>query len=246
MRVLVVDDEPPARSRLGRLVGELCPEADVTEATNGLDAIAQVEQSEPDVVLLDVRMPGMDGLEVARHIAALNTSPAVIFTTAFEAHALEAFDAEALDYLLKPVRRQRLERALARARTLRKSTRSLDAVREHTAFGARTHLNATQSGKLQLIPVADIRYLRAEHKYVEAATDANTYLVDESLASIETEFPDRFLRVHRGALVARAYVRALEREANGKSELALAGITKRIEVSRRMLPKVKDLFKSVV
>ncbi|MEM7251446.1 MAG: LytTR family DNA-binding domain-containing protein [Pseudomonadota bacterium] len=243
MTVLVVDDEPPARARLGRLLGDVCPDAAIIEAGNGVEALARVKESAPDVVLLDVRMPGMDGLEVARHLVEGPARPAVIFTTAYDTHAVEAFDAEALDYLLKPVRRHRLVRALARASELRRSVSELDEVRTRSGFGERTHFNASAAGSIQLVPVAEVRYLRADNKYIEAATASAIYLIEESLASIEAEFPDRFVRVHRNALVARANVRALERDGDGKHHVLLRDVDERIEVSRRMVRQVKELFR---
>ncbi|MCH9674818.1 MAG: LytTR family DNA-binding domain-containing protein [Gammaproteobacteria bacterium] len=240
MKVLVVDDEPPARNRLGQLVAELRPNADVAEAVNGVEALAMVERTAPDVVLLDVRMPGMDGLEVARRLANEPGAPAVIFTTAYDAHAVAAFDAEALDYLLKPVRKSRLERALARV-----AARGSQAqMSEGDGAQGRTHLSATHAGRTELIPINDIRFLRADQKYVEAATPDGTYLVDESLTSLEAEYSARFLRVHRGALVARGYVRSLARDDNGQNVVLLDGVEQPIEVSRRLLPRVRELFKS--
>lgn len=237
MKVLVVDDEPPARARLRGLVGELSGVDAVLEAANGLDALGLVQSERPDVVLLDIRMPGMDGLEAARHLARMEAPPAVIFTTAYDAHALAAFEAQALDYLLKPIRRNRLEAALARAARL--SRRQVNSLVGPGRGEVRTHLSATMHGSLRLVPVDEVRYLRAEHKYVVVGYPAGQVLVDDSLAVLAEELGRRFLRVHRNALVAVEHVRRLERGATGRQQIVLDGVDERIEISRRLAGAVR-------
>jgi two-component system response regulator AlgR len=243
MRIVVVDDEPPARTRLVSLIDELGVGEVVGEAGNGRIALEEVEAKQAQLVLMDIRMPGMDGLEAARHLAKLDSPPAVIFTTAFEDHALAAFETNAVDYLLKPIRKERLEAALTRARSLTRA--QLEALEgEHGHTGARTHLSATLQGNLRLVPVHEVRFLRAEHKYVTARHAEGELVLDESLAQLEKEFGGRFLRVHRNALVSVAHVRGLTRDAEGRSCVVLAGIDERVEVSRRLLAPVRKLLKT--
>jgi two-component system response regulator AlgR len=241
MKVLVVDDEPLARERLRALLIELGVGALVSEAQDGAQALAQVARDPPEVVLLDIRMPGMSGLEVARHLAALPESPAVVFTSAYDEHALAAFDAQAVDYLLKPVRRERLRLALEHA--CRPPTRAqLDALAAGTA---RTHLSARVHGTLRLLPVAEVRCLLASEKYVTAVLPEADVLLDESLKALEAEFGPRFVRVHRNALVALAHVQALEGAGLGRCRVRLAGVAAAPEVSRRLLPWVRARLKAV-
>ncbi len=240
MKILIVDDEPFARERLHALCDELRAGEVVGEAGDGLSAVDAVQRLQPDLVLLDIRMPGMDGLEVARHLAGLPRAPAVVFATAFHDHALAAFDANAIDYLLKPIRRERLAAAVERARALNRGR--LNAL---APGNARTHLSALVKGRLQLVPVAEIRYLQADQKYVEAVWPGGSVLLEESLKSLESEFPERFLRVHRNALVAIAYVQALDKAPDGETVVALAGINERLSVSRRLLADVRQRLKSL-
>ena len=242
MKILIVDDEPPARARLKALLAELGAGPVVGEAAHGAAALDAVAATGADLVLLDIRMPGMDGLEAAHHLAGLEHPPAVIFTTAYDDHALAAFDANAVDYLLKPIRRERLEAALAKASGL---TRAQAAGLAAAADGgaARTHVSATLHGNLKLVPVDEVRYFRAEHKYVTARHPDGELVLDESLSALEEEFAGRFLRVHRNALVALPHVRALERDAAGQHCVALDAIPETVEVSRRMLPQVRKALR---
>jgi two-component system response regulator AlgR len=249
IKVLVVDDEPPARARLARMLSEI-PAAELTgEASSGREALAAVTSSPPDGVLLDIRMPGMDGLEVARHLGRLAAPPVVVFTTAYDAHALEAFEARALDYLLKPVRRERLAAALERAAGFAAAQRAparasrledqVEALRESgEGVRARTHLSARVGANLVLVAVAEVRYLRADSKYVEVGYPGGHMVLDEPLARLAEEHPERFLRVHRNALVATAHVSVLRR-AGHRHVIELEGVGEEIEVSRRHLPGVR-------
>jgi two-component system response regulator AlgR len=237
VKVLVVDDEPPARTRLRGLLAEIGGVEVAGEAGSGLAALELASTDPPDLVLLDVRMPGMDGLEVARHLSRLPSPPAVIFTTAYESHALSAFEVCAVDYLLKPVRRERLAEALARARQMTR-TRAHDLPSEPGA--ARTHVSATQQGRLRVVPIAEVRYFLADQKYVSAGFPGGELLLEESLRQLEEELGGHFLRVHRNALVALAHVEALERDDDGLHRVRLRGVSSRLAVSRRLLALVRQ------
>ncbi len=242
MKILVVDDEPPARQRLLNLLARLQPDSMVREASNGVEALKAVSDDAPDVVLMDIRMPAMDGLEAATHLAALPAPPAVIFTTAYDAHALAAFEAQAIDYLLKPIRRERLQTALERVPRLEQNSVSkLQAM----CGDVRSYLSTHLHGELHLIPVNEIRYLCAEDKYVSVGFPDNEYPVEDSLQALEAEFPEHFLRVHRNALVAHAFISGLEKGPSGKPHIRLAGVPRTIAVSRRLLPAIRRQLKAL-
>lgn len=246
LRLLIVDDEPPARRRLRDVLADCAdrlPVEIVGEAGNGLDALARVQQQPVDAVLLDIRMPGMDGLECAGHLNRLATPPAIIFSTAYDAYACQAFDLNAVDYLLKPVRADRLVRALARAHKL--SAATLDQLREAHPQ-ARTHLSVNEKGRIVLIPVADILYLKAELKYVTVRTPVREFLIEESLSRLETEFDEAFLRIHRNCLVARARVREIGKLPGDDDGhfLRLEGLEERLLVSRRQYSALREKLKS--
>jgi len=234
--ILLVDDEAPARARLRALIEEGQMGVVVGEAADGVAALVAVHALRPDVVLMDVRMPRMSGIDAAEQIAEMSNAPAVIFTTAYEHHALAAFEARAIDYLLKPVRAKRLAEALARAAKLAPSpsTSLAPATLTHNSAG-RSHLGDSE----RLVPVADIILLRAEHKYVNAYLADGEVLLEEALAALEQEFGERFLRVHRNALVAVAHIREMKRDADGRWHLILRGLTLSVEVSRRMVATVR-------
>lgn len=235
MKILVVDDERPARERLERLVEGAGHQVCGT-AASGREALAACQQFDPDAVLMDIEMPGMDGLEAARHLAKLASPPAVIFCTAYDAYALEAFDAEALDYLLKPVRAERLDQALQRVSGRRGALPD---------SASRAHLCARMGTRLELIAVDEISVLKAEQKYVVVMHDGGEALLDESLTALESEFPEHFARVHRNALVAVGRIKALTRAADGSTALSVQGVDEPITVSRRNLPAVRALVKSL-
>lgn len=247
LRLLIVDDEAPARRRLREVLADCAdqlPVEVVGEVSNGLDAINRVQDSPVDVVLLDIRMPGMDGLECAAHLNQLSAPPAIIFSTAYDAYACQAFDLNAVDYLLKPVRADRLVRALSRAHSLNAAT--LDQLRE-THSKARTHLSVNEKGRIVLIPLDDILYLKAELKYVTIRTAAREFLIEESLTKLETEFDDTFLRIHRNCLVARARIREISKmpgEEDGHF-LRLDGLDERLMVSRRQYSALREIIKSI-
>lgn len=238
LRVVVCDDEALARARLRRLLEEV-PEAEIVgEAASGGEAVELAFQLRPDVVFLDIRMPGVDGLEAAWHLLAAPGPPAVIFTTAYPDHALAAFEAQAADYLLKPIRRERLVRALARLAD------RLPGGHGSTPEGQRMrrYLSARAGACLFLIPVRDIHYFRADHKYVEVHHQEGRALVEDSLRALEAEFGDQFIRTHRSILVSRAALVALHRSSAGRHQVELRGVPGRLEVSRRHLPMVRACF----
>ena len=240
MRVLIADDEPLARERLRGLLAEEPGVQVVAEAGDGHAALHACAEHHPDMVLLDISMPGIDGLETARHLAAFDPRPAVVFCTAYDAHALSAFDAQAIDYLVKPVRPERLSAALERVRTFA-AGRAQHA--EHEAGQKRTHLCARLRGSLRLIPVEDIHYLQAEEKYVVVHHARGEDLIEESLKSLETEFAERFVRIHRNCLVSRHEIVELRRASDGHTQAVLRHGVHPLEVSRRCVAQLRDTLR---
>ena len=244
LKVLIVDDEAPARTRLRELLGDIAgevPNRVVGEAGNGLEALAEAERELPDVALVDIRMPKMDGVEFARHLVRLPNAPAVVFATAYDAYAVQAFELNAVDYLMKPVRAARLAAALQKARTLRPPS---PEVLRHLQPEGRTHLSCHERGRLLLVPVNDILYLKADLKYVTARTKAREYLLDESLTHLEEEFAGRFIRLHRSVLVAKDAIAGFERNLAEDADthwLALVrDVPERLPVSRRQWSQVRS------
>jgi two-component system response regulator AlgR len=233
MRALVVDDEAPARERLGALLRELDQVELVGEARDAFEALQQVSELAPGLVYLDVRMPGMSGLELARHLARLDEPPAIIFTTAHGEHAMEAFEAEAVGYLLKPIRKEKLATATERAQRL--NARQLEAV----ATPARSHLAVRTRSGLRMVRVEDVICLQSEDKYTAVRHTAGTDLIEDSLRALEGELGPRFVRVHRGALVNRNFIEAIERMADGTHQIRLRGIEETLPVSRRLAGDLK-------
>jgi len=251
LRILIVDDEAPARARLRNLLDDVLPQVPnrvVAEAVDGLGALEQVNHVEADVALVDIRMPRMDGIELARHLAGLAKPPAVIFVTAYDQYAIQAFDLSAVDYLLKPVRAERLAEALRKANRSPAGIAALRQATEAIEPGGRRHLRCSERGKVLLVPVAEVVYFKAELKYVTARTREREFLLEESLAQLETEFDQRFLRIHRNCLVARVAIAGFEREhettmagveAEARWALLLKGVPERLPVSRRQWSQVK-------
>ncbi|MBD7988204.1 response regulator transcription factor [Luteimonas sp. Sa2BVA3] len=241
MKVVIADDEPLARERLRSLLA-VHPDIDVVaEAGDGRGALQACAEHEPDLVLLDIAMPGIDGLEAARHLAAFEPRPAVVFCTAYDAHALSAFEAAAVDYLVKPVRPERLQAALDRVRTF---TAGLERGRAEGGDGKRrTHLCARLRGSLRLIPIEDIHYLQAEEKYVVVHHARGEDLIEESLKSLEEEFGDRFLRIHRNCLVARHELVELRRDPEGHVHAILRHGREPLEVSRRCVAPLREVLR---
>ncbi|MEJ2140889.1 MAG: LytTR family DNA-binding domain-containing protein [Gammaproteobacteria bacterium] len=242
MKILIVDDEPLARSRLKTLISDLAAGDVVAEAGNGQQALTLCEQHVPDIVLLDIRMPGMDGIEAAHHLYKCENPPAVIFTTAYDEYALQAFDANAIDYLLKPIRKERLQEALNKAKRL---TPAQDTALSEASEKQPSHISARVQGGLRLINVNDIYYFHAEHKYVTVYYKDGQVLIEEALKSLEEKFKESFIRIHRNALVARDQLKALERDSNGHFKLVLKGSDTKLDVSRRHLPSLRKIMKDM-
>jgi len=251
IRVFIADDEAPARERLKELLedmaGEL-PTAVAGEAANGIEALERLPASGAQVLLLDIRMPGMDGIELARHLAVLEGGPAVVFITAHDQHAVEAFELNALDYLLKPVRAARLAAALQKAAAGGAPRRESLA---RAAGGPREYLSVAERHRIVLVPVRDILFLRAEQKYVTVRTREREHLIEDSLIALEREFagPDAaqpFVRIHRNCLVAKAAIRGFERSGTPDEEthwqVVIDGLAERLPVSRRQWPALRELI----
>lgn len=246
LKILLVDDEPLARDRLRVLLGDLAvqrPSEVVGEAANGLEALAVMRQQCVDVVLADIRMPGMDGIELASHLGRLEKPPAVIFTTAYDNYAVQAFDLNAIDYLLKPVRAQRLLAALQKVPGPPLEREVLAGIGQGVRGAGRTHLSCHERGRLLLVPVGEVLYFRADLKYVTARTVEREYLLDESLTQLESEFGDLFLRLHRAVLVAPAALAGFEKAAGDDAEAygwaLLRGVPEKLPVSRRQWAAAK-------
>jgi len=250
IRIFIADDEAPARERLRELLQDIAAEVPSTvagEARNGIEALERLPASGAQVLLLDIRMPGMDGLELARHLANLENAPAVVFVTAHDKHAIEAFELNALDYLLKPVRAARLAAALKKAAGAGAPRRESLA---RAAAAPREYLSVAERHRIVLVPVRDILFLRAEQKYVTVRTREREHLIEESLVALEREFcgpqaTHPFVRIHRNCLVARAGIRGFERTGGGDEEahwqVVLDGLAERLPVSRRQWPAVREL-----
>ena len=257
-RLFIIDDEAPARSRLKTLLSDIaaeCPHELVGEADGAQAALDGVAAAAPDIVLLDVQMPGMTGIELASHLMKNASPPAVIFVTAYDEYAFKAFEVHALDYLLKPVRAARLAEAIHRVAALRVTQGAAMAEATKSLQGARQNFSVQERGRLLLVPVRDVVYLKAELKYVTLRTRTQEHLIEESLTSIEEELGDVFVRVHRKALVAREAIAGVERgslSVDGEGEgdrvqeswqVILKDIDERLPISRRQWPVVKALVK---
>lgn len=253
LRVLIVDDELPARNRMRELLedcrGEV-PNTVAGEAGNGLAALDAIATVKPDVVLVDIHMPGMSGIELASHLQVLEHPPAVVFVTAHDQYAVDAFEVNAVDYLLKPVRAARLLVALKKigsggGRPAREVLAQLDNQ-------PRRHFSVAERGRVQLVPVNDVLFLKADLKYVAVRTREREYLIEESLSRLEEEFGDVFMRIHRGCLVARRLIRGFERISSGADQagegegwaVVLEGWPEKLAVSRRQWPLVKAMIKA--
>lgn len=220
MKVLVVDDEQPARERMRQLLdgeeGYTC----VGDAANGQDAIKLSAELRPDIVLLDIRMPGIDGIETAHHLNSQEDPPAVVFTTAYDEYAIDAFDARAVGYVLKPVRRAKLTAALQHAARLAPTTLA-SVASEANMTAVRGHVCSRTHGELKLIPLHEISSFRADQKYVTVHHVNGQNLIDDSLKSLAEEFASDFVRIHRSALVAVSCISRIEKTQDGQSRVVL-------------------------
>ena len=242
MKILLVDDETLARDRLRRLLADDPAHEIVGEAANGMQAISLCEETKPDLVLLDIRMPGMDGLETARHFLDLAEPPAVIFCTAYEEHAIQAFDLQAVGYLLKPVRRENLLAALEKSVRLNRA--QLLALQDGDD-SRRSHISARTHKGLELVPIGEVCYFQADQKYVTVRSVHGEVIVDETLRDLEIEFADLFVRVHRNALIAKSYIEGLVKDGAVQVTIKVKTIDEQIEVSRRHLPGIRKIIKTL-
>lgn len=232
MRILIADDEPLARARLAAMLRDCDGVEVVASVGDGEAALAACMQTRPDLVLLDIAMPGLDGIGVARRLAGLPDPPQLVFCTAYEQHALAAYELRAADYLLKPARLERLREALARAQVLRQRRPAVAATLPAQVHGAPVR-----------IPLAEILYLGADEKYVTVHRAGGEVLIEQSLKTIEETFPDRFVRVHRACLIPRERLLGLQRDADGTMRALIVGSDATPEVSRRNLPAVRKLLR---
>jgi two-component system response regulator AlgR len=246
MDLLVVDDELLARQRLVRMIEKLDDCQVVGEAENAEEALASICAQDPDVVLLDIRMPGEDGLSLAHRIAELEDPPVIIFCTAFNEYALEAFGTLAVGYLLKPVKTEQLKEVLDKAQRVNKLQRAVvQEQRVPHAHPQRSHITAKTRRGVELIAIEDVRYFIADQKYVTVYHLGGEHLLDETLKELEEEFGDNFLRIHRNALISVQHIEAVERNAQGHYQVRLSGTEHKPAVSRRHAGNLKTLLKQL-
>lgn len=246
MKVLVVDDEKLARERLVRMVETLDDYVVVGTAESGHEAVREAIRQEPDIVLLDIRMPGMDGMEAGKQLSTLASPPAVIFCTAFGEHAIEAFDVSASGYLMKPVRREALQEALAKASKVnRVQMEAIMGRDESPKSRSRTHISAKTRRGIELIPLSEVKFFQADHKYVTVRHEGGEVLIDDTLRDLENEFGDRVVRIHRNALVMMDHLEGLERDPSGHYQVRMRGIEERLDVSRRHVSGLRRLVQSL-
>jgi two-component system, LytTR family, response regulator AlgR len=243
MEILIVDDEPLARQRLVRMIEQLEEHHVSAEADNAESALAAIQEFDPDVILLDVRMPGKDGLTLAHEISALECPPAVIFCTAFDQYALDAFGTSAIGYLLKPIKAEQLKDVLHKAQKLNKAQRVQTKTSAIDNTAKRSHISAKTRRGIELIALEDVRYFVADNKYVTVFHRNGEHLLDDTLKELEEEFGTRFVRVHRNALVSVKHIEAIERDNQGQYFLRLTDTNQRPAISRRHVSGVKDLLK---
>lgn len=246
--VVLADDEHLARERLVLLLGDFPGLRIVAQAADGQAALQQCQQLQPDIALLDIRMPEMSGLEVAARLAQEEHSPCVIFTTAFDQFALPAFESNAIDYLLKPIAKERLAQALQKAKKYKAHLAQVPAhlqSQETLTAEPQRHVCVNMHGDTQFIPTENIFYFLAEHKYVTMRHVNGIALIEESITSLEQRFATQFLRIHRNALVNKHRLQALEKTPQGLFTVSLLGLTEKLEVSRRHWRIVKNYMKNL-
>lgn len=245
LKVFIVDDEPPARTRLRDVLNdcnEKLPLQIIGEAANGREALDKLADTPVDVVLLDIRMPQMDGIELAQHLHKLQKPPVVIFTTAYDEYAIKAFELHAVDYLLKPIRMERLYESLMRTRD---AVPVQNEVLHELSSEPRKNLSSHERGKIHLIPIEKVLYMRAELKYITVRTAEREYLIEESLSALEKEFSARFLRIHRNCLAAKEAIEGFVKGGDDNAESAgwmakLKGLDELLAISRRQQHIVKE------
>ncbi len=248
MKVLVCDDEPLARERLKRMLDKIPGAECIGEAENGVDLLQKVPHLNPEIIISDIRMPGMDGIEAAEHLSRLNEPPALIFCTAYDDYAIKAFQVNAMGYLLKPVKQQELEQALGQARRLTRA--QLASLREETAEPvrknghAREFISARTHRGIELIQLTDIRYFMADQKYVTVRHVGGEVLIDETLKDLETEFENVFFRIHRNCLIRLDCLEGIE-QTNGQINVRLRGVAEVLPVSRRLMSNLKKVVKNL-
>ncbi len=244
LKILIADDEAPARNRMRDLLAEIDHVAIVAEAKNGIEAIDMALETKPNLMLLDIRMPVMDGIETAQHAQKLQPRPQVIFTTAFDVYAIKAFDLNAIDYLLKPIRQERLQAAINKAHALQPNQIAASKPLQDIFKKSRSHLSIHERGRVLLVPIETIIYLRAELKYITVRTVEREYLIEESLTHLEVEFGERFIRLHRNCLVAPSFIAGFEKRFNAENEqqwvALLKGTLETVAISRRQQHLVRQ------
>jgi len=243
MRVLIVDDEQLARQRMHQLINNIGEYDVVGEASTGEQALLKTQKTNPDIVLMDIRMPGMDGLEAAKYINRMDNPPAIIFTTAFSEHAVNAFEFHAVDYLLKPIKQDRLHAALQSAKRLTRA--QITELQSSDNHESRQKICVKTRGALELIPVDEILYFKADQKYVTIRTEDHEYLIEESLKSLETEFEHLFIRAHRNALVAEAFITGLTKNSTNHPCISFEEVDDLLEISRRHLPDLRKKLRAL-
>ena len=242
MNVLIVDDEQLARQRLRHMLSGMGEQV-VGEAATGEQALQQTIHVSPDLVFMDIRMPGMDGLETAGYINQMENPPAIIFTTAYTDHALEAFETHAVDYLLKPIKQDSLASAINAAKRLTRA--QIQLLRTEDEGDKRNKICVKSRGSLELVPIDEIIYFKADQKYVTLKTDDHEYLIEESLKSLEQEFNSRFLRIHRNALVSQTHIAGIAKNDDGHQCIVLNDTDDILEISRRHLPSIRKKLKTM-
>ena len=229
IRVLIVDDEPLARGRLSSLLAELPDNKLLGVASNGAEGLKLCRQLAPDLLLLDVRMPGVDGVTLAQQLDELAEKPLIIFTTAYEQYALDAFGVDAVDYLLKPINKDKLATSLSKAQQ-----------RLQSAAETAEEITIKQGNELLRVSLDDICYLKSDHKYTTVMTSDREYLTETPLAKFAEAYPEQLIRVHRNALANRKRLASLRHNSNDGWLLQLTGVEQPLQVSRRQLSALKQ------
>ena len=244
MNILVVDDEELARQRIQSLLKDSSEYNICAEAENGAEALMMVERHQPDLILLDISMPVMDGLEVAKHLSGMPNPPAVIFTTAYGEYALEAFSTKATGYLMKPIRQEQLLKSLQQARSLNRAQRSKVLDESDVTGSGRKHICARMRGNLELIPIEDVYYFQADQKYVTVRHSKGEVIIEESLKSLENDLSEQFIRIHRNALVAKSRITGLAKTPIGRVRVTIDQIEDELEVSRRHVAEIRRFVRN--